>query len=115
MEFACVLAGFGQESEPEFIGEAFFLKSDDGQAPLDKEIADFKSGISWSANAWNAISIEIPGGKAQTRFRPGEPLKLVVRAADNNFRSSDHRKHLQIQTEDEIEIGDDRERRSGQR
>jgi len=80
----CAIGVVGQEIEPEFIGEAFFLKPNGSTAQLDKEIADLKSGISWAKNAWNAISIEIPGGKAQTRFRTGEPLQLVVRAVDNN-------------------------------
>lgn len=73
-----------QEKEPEFIGEAYFLRPDGNSVPLDKEIADFKSGVSWSSNSWNALSLEIAGGKAQSRFRSNEPLQLVVRAVDNN-------------------------------
>ncbi len=73
-----------QVQEPDFIGESYLLKSDSSSVPLDKEIGDFTSGISWSSNSWNALSLEITGGKAQTRFPIGAPLKLVVRAVDNN-------------------------------
>ena len=74
----------GQTHEPEFIGEGYFLKSDGGAVPLDKEIADFKSGVSWAHNSWDAFSLEVTGGQAKTRFRSGDPLRLVVRAVDNN-------------------------------
>lgn len=73
-----------QVNEPEFIGEAFQLKNDNTIVSLDKEIADYTKGISWSSNSWNALSIEIRDGKAQTRFLSNEPLKIVVRAVDNN-------------------------------
>jgi hypothetical protein len=77
-------ASFGQEKEPEFVGEAYFLKTDGTYVHLDKEIGDFTSGMSWSANSWNAFSLEIAGGKAQSRFSSNQPLQLVVRAVDNN-------------------------------
>lgn len=70
--------------EPEFIGEAYFLKTDGTHVPLDKEIGDFTSGISWAKNSWNALSLKVAGGKAQSRFGSKEPLQLVVRAVDNN-------------------------------
>ena len=73
-----------QVNEPDFIGEAYQLKSDSTIVLLDKEIADYTAGVSLSSNSWNALSIEIPGGKAQTRFSSNEPLKIVVRAVDNN-------------------------------
>lgn len=72
------------EREPEFTGEAYFLKTDGTHVSLDKEIGDFTAGISWSSNSWNALSLEIAGGKAQSRFTLNEPLQLVIRAADNN-------------------------------
>ena len=70
--------------EPEFIGEAYFLKADGTLVPLDKEIGDFTSGISWAKNSWNALSLKVAGGKAKSRFGAKEPLQLVVRAVDNN-------------------------------
>ena len=73
-----------QVNEPEFIGEAFVLNDDNTTTSLDKEIADFTSGISWSSNSWNALSLEIREGQALTRFSAGESLKIVVRANDNN-------------------------------
>jgi hypothetical protein len=73
-----------QVSEPDFVGEAYSLKTDSSHVQLDKEIGDFTSGVSWSSNSWNALSLEVVGGKAQTRFRSGEVLQLIVRAVDNN-------------------------------
>lgn len=72
------------QGEPEFIGEAYFVASDGGVGKLEKEIGAFTSGISWSSNSWNAQSLEIAGGRSQTRFAYGRPLRLVVRAVDNN-------------------------------
>lgn len=77
------LAVIGQV-EPEYIGEANLLKADGTFAQLDKEIGDFSSGMSWSANSFNALSMEVVGGQAKRRFKSGEPLQLVVRAVDNN-------------------------------
>jgi hypothetical protein len=73
-----------QVTEPDFIGEAYLLKTDSSNVPLDKEIGDLTSGISFSANSWNARSLEIAGGKANTRFPSDKPLQLIVRAVDNN-------------------------------
>ncbi len=70
--------------EPDFIGEAYLLKADGSFVQLDKEIGDFTSGISWSHNSFNALSLKIDGGNAQSRFTSNEPLQLVVRAVDNN-------------------------------
>ena len=73
-----------QVSEPEFIGEAYLIKVDSSTVSLDKEIADFTTGISWSSNSWKSHAIEISGNKALTRFSSGELLKFLVRAVDNN-------------------------------
>ena len=73
-----------QEIEPDFIGESYLLKTDGTYIQLDKEIGDFTSGVSFSSNSWNALSLEISGGKAQTRLTSNEPLQLVIRAVDNN-------------------------------
>jgi len=88
----CGLAVFAQDvqsqekptKEPEFIGEVYSLKSDGTFVQLDKEIGDFTSGISWSSNSFNALTLKIEGGSAKTRFPSNEPLQLVVRAVDNN-------------------------------
>jgi hypothetical protein len=71
------------QPEPEFIGEVHALTADGGWVPLDKELGEKTSGMSWSSNSWNATSLEVEGGKANTRFAPGEGLSLIVRAADN--------------------------------
>lgn len=81
----CLPAGavFAEDFEPEFIGEAYAIATDGTPKALDKELAEFTSGISWSSNSWNATSLQVPGGKAQTRFSRDQPLQLVVRAVDN--------------------------------
>ncbi|MBX3267074.1 MAG: hypothetical protein KF831_10240 [Acidobacteria bacterium] len=79
-----VAVSLGQTGEPEFIGEALLVRPDGSTVKLDKEIGDFTSGISWSSNSWNALSLEIAGGKALTRIKTGEPIELIVRAVDNN-------------------------------
>lgn len=79
-----VLPTIAQITEPDFIGEAYFLKTDGTYTLLDKEIGDFTSGVSWSSNSWNALSLEINGGKSQTRFTLDVPMQIVVRAVDNN-------------------------------
>ncbi len=79
-----VLPSLAQVNEPEFIGEAFVLNEDSSTTSLDKEIADFTSGTSWSSNSWNALSLEIREGEALTRFSTGESIKIVIRATDNN-------------------------------
>ncbi len=73
-----------QEIEPDFVGEVYLLNSENSYVPLDKEIGDFTSGMSFSSNSWNAQSLEIQGGKSQIRISFGEPIKLIVRAVDNN-------------------------------
>lgn len=73
-----------QVNEPEFIGEAFLLNNDSSTLLLDKEIAQYTAGVSWSANSWNALSIEIPGGRANSRLLSNTKVKIVVRAMDNN-------------------------------
>lgn len=73
-----------QVSEPDFVGEAYQLKNDSTTVSMNKEIADYTSGVSWSSNSWDALSLEIREGKAQTRFSSSEQLKIVVRAVDNN-------------------------------
>ena len=78
------LKTYSQENEPDFIGEAYLLNSEKSFIPLDKEIGDFTSGMSFSSNSWNAKSLEIQGGKSQVRIKSGEPINLVVRAVDNN-------------------------------
>lgn len=72
-----------QTKEPDFIGEAYLLNGQGEKMPLDKEIAAYTKGISLKANSWNALSLEIVGSKAQTRITKGHPIKLVVRAKDN--------------------------------
>ena len=82
--FVGVLSTIAQVVEPEYIGEAYLFISDVSNHQLDKEIGDLTSGVSFSSNSWNALSLEIAGGKAQTRLKSDEPLQIVVRAVDNN-------------------------------
>jgi ribosomal protein S6E (S10) len=80
----CLVKVKAQVREPDFIGEAYSLVSDNSFIQLDKEIGDLTNGVSLSSNSWNALSLEVTGGKAQTRFSSSELLQLVVRAVDNN-------------------------------
>ncbi|GHB69803.1 hypothetical protein [Persicitalea jodogahamensis] len=73
-----------QINEPDFVGESYLLKTDGSFSQLDKAIGNFTSGLSFSSNSFNALSLEIDGGKAQARFSSGEPLQLIVRAVDND-------------------------------
>lgn len=73
-----------QVNEPDFVGEVYSLKADGSTIQLDKEIGDFTAGVSLSSNSWNALSLEIDGGRSQTRFSSDATLQLVVRAVDNN-------------------------------
>ena len=73
-----------QDKEPEFIGEAFLLDEQGSYTQLDKEMAAYTRGISFRENSFDALSLEITGGKAQTRISKEQPLTLIVRAADNN-------------------------------
>ncbi|GGH48234.1 hypothetical protein GCM10007423_49280 [Dyadobacter endophyticus] len=73
-----------QIKEPDFIGESYIIKIDSSYSKLDKSIGNFTSGMSFSSNSWNALSLEVDGGKAQTRIAPAEKIMLIVRAVDNN-------------------------------
>lgn len=73
-----------QIKEPDFIGDAYLLSKQGDRITLDKEIAAYTAGVSFQANSWNALSLEINGGQAKTRVAAGEPIKLVVRAHDND-------------------------------
>lgn len=66
--------------EPEFIGEALLLKSDNSTLKLDKSIpkATFKHGLG-SAK----VFIEIPGCCASARISNTKPIKIIVKAVDN--------------------------------
>lgn len=79
----CPFTLIAQEKEPDFIGEAYLLDKQGEYVQLDKETAAFTRGMSWKANSWSALSLEIIGGKAQTRITQST-VKLIVRAVDNN-------------------------------
>ena len=78
------LPSIAQEVEPDFIGEVYIIDDQGESQQLDKEIAAFTRGVSWKANSWDALSLEIEGGKASTRIACKSTIKLIVRAADNN-------------------------------
>lgn len=78
------VSAIAQTNEPDFIGETYLLSNQGEEILLDKEIAAYTKGVSWKANSWNALSLEIAGGKARTRVVQGSSVKLVVRAMDNN-------------------------------
>lgn len=74
-----------QLKEPEFVGEALLINRQDSLVPLDKEIGDFSSGVSWSANSWNALNLEVQRGKANLRIKPiSNNIELIVKAVDND-------------------------------
>lgn len=72
-----------EDKEPEFVGEAFLVDGDGAYVKLDKSIASYTKGISWKANSFNALSLEIAGAKAKTRVGQST-VRLIVRAVDNN-------------------------------
>ena len=72
-----------QVTEPDFIGEVLLLNEDSSLTQLDKEIGDLVSGISWATNSWDALTLEVNGGKSQLRLKL-KSLQLIVRAVDNN-------------------------------
>ena len=72
-----------QVTEPDFIGEVLLLNEDSSLTQLDKEIGDLVSGISWSTNSWDALTLEVNGSKSQLRLKL-KSLQLIVRAVDNN-------------------------------
>lgn len=76
--------GIAQVSEPNFIGEAVMILPDSTSKKLDKEFAQFRTGISWSTNAWNALYLKIESGRASLRLPNGSQPIIVVKAADNN-------------------------------
>lgn len=82
----CVLCFFGanaQIKEPSFIGEAVLVLPDSTTRKLDKEFAQYRSGISWSTNAWDATFLKIESGKANVRLPKGSTATFIVKAADN--------------------------------
>lgn len=78
------LSVMAQDNEPEFVGEAYLMDGQGDYKQLDKEMAAYTRGISFKANSWDALSLEVPGEKAQLRIPQGQTLQLVVRAVDNN-------------------------------
>ena len=86
--FICLLlfpiCAMAQIDEPDFVGDAYLIGGTGEVTPLDKELAAYTRGISWSANSFDAVSLEIVGGKARTRVSQGSTFKLLVRAVDNN-------------------------------
>lgn len=76
--------GQAQITEPKFIGEAVMVLPDSTSKKLDKEFAQFRSGISWSTNAWDALYLKIESGKAALRLPKGSQPIIIVKAADNN-------------------------------
>ena len=69
--------------EPSFIGEAVLLVNDSTAQKLDKEMAQYRHGISWSTNAWDATFLKIDSGKASVRVPNGSSPVIIVKAADN--------------------------------
>lgn len=85
--FAIIVITFSsnaQIQEPKYIGEAILLTSDSTFVKLDKEFAQFRTGISWSTNAWEALFLKIESGKSSVRLPKGSSAKILVKAADNN-------------------------------
>lgn len=73
-----------EQYEPEFIGEVLIIKLNDEIELLSKEFPEYSSGISFSANSFNAHSLNLKGKNSVTKLANHNPLKLVVRALDNN-------------------------------
>ena len=71
-----------QVKEPDYVGEAYFLKDDNSVEKLEKNFADYKESISFKVNG-KAASIFVEGGTSKTKISSPN-IKLVVRAVDNN-------------------------------
>jgi len=81
----CSFTMLAQKNEPEFIGDVHIVKEDNSIIELDKEFADYTSGISFLYNSWCAQALEVPGKTAKVRFPKAGKLQMVVRAPDNNL------------------------------
>lgn len=77
-------AEISQVPEPNFSGEAVMIMPDSTSKKLDKEFAQFRTGISLSTNAWSALYLKIESGRASLRIPNGSQPTIVVKAADNN-------------------------------
>lgn len=71
-------------NEPTYVGEAVMVLNDSTSQKLDKEFAQYRHGMSWSTNAWDATFLKIESGKARLRLPKGSSPKIIVKAVDNN-------------------------------
>lgn len=79
------LSAYGQITieEPEYIGEAVLVTSNETGVPLDKGYGEIKSTVSLKSNSWDVRKLYVKGGVAECRTKSGE-VKFIVRANDNN-------------------------------
>lgn len=68
--------------EPEFIGEVYLIKDNDQYELLDKESGEVKSGVSFRANSFNALSLYVAGKSAKLRVSEGL-CTFIIRCVDN--------------------------------
>lgn len=73
-----------QIEEPAYVGEAVIILNDSTTQKLDKEFAQYRHGISWSTNAWDATFLKIESGKAKLRLPKGSTPTIIVKAVDND-------------------------------
>lgn len=73
--------------EPDFIGEAFIVKSDNSILPLDKQTIELRtsSGVSvaFVTVAKTKKRIKIKGCCSKVVYNPKNEIKIVLRAVDN--------------------------------
>ena len=71
--------------EPDFIGEAFIIESDNSILPLEKETIELKTsaGVSIAIITVAKTKIKINGCCSKIVYKPKTEINLVVRAVDN--------------------------------
>ncbi|MCB7481651.1 hypothetical protein [Christiangramia sediminis] len=84
---SCSIAGAQNLKEPDFIGEAFILKSDSTSLPLEKETVKIKTKAGASVYIVGIgkvkSKIEVDGCCSNTRTATNKSLDIVVRSVDN--------------------------------
>lgn len=75
---------FSQVFEPEFVGEAYWVKGEGDFVKLGKEFGAYTEGISWKSNSWDALSLELTGPNANLRIPADENIRIIIRGVDNS-------------------------------
>lgn len=75
-------------AEPDFIGEAIVVKSDNSTVMLEKTISQLRtaSNAAMIITGFGSVvtKLMVNGCCAKNRFPSSEPIKIIVKAVDNN-------------------------------